>query len=122
MSALVELLSTKKALLRIDGLVSAWECVIKFQFKNASKTRSHEQDSVLSKGLFLFQVSVTKFFFKCFPDVFLLQSCPLSSKLNVMEYVETFIRLERPHMAAIFIPFSNDAQKTEIISVLYENV
>lgn len=57
LGVLVHLLSTKKGLLQIDGLVLAWDCVIQSPFKSANQTKSLEQETILRKGLFTLQVS-----------------------------------------------------------------
>lgn len=105
LSVLVGLLSTKPSLLRIDGLLMAWEHVIWSPFKSANQTQSENQETILRNGLFA------------------LQSCPLASKLNLVELASICVRLHRPHMAAVLIQFGSDdvrQQIVEVIMVLHE--
>jgi kinetochore-associated protein 1 len=99
LSILVEILSTKSKLLHLTYLKSAWECVIREPFVGATKTQSYEQELKLAKSLIL------------------LQKCPISTYLNLIEFVEHCLRLDRPHMAAFFVAFVKDEQRTKIINV-----
>ncbi|KAM7360055.1 kinetochore component rough deal isoform 2-T2 [Cochliomyia hominivorax] len=97
LNALVDLLSCKPQLLHTEGLIMAWDCVLLEPFKNANQTRSFEQEERLNKTLFR------------------LQSCPVVHSLNLFRFAETCLRLDRPHMAAIFLAFCrNEEQKTQI--------
>lgn len=78
----------------------AWECVIQEPFLNATKARSYEQDLNLSKAFIL------------------LQKCPISTFLNLENFVDHCLRLERPHMAAIFVAFVNDKNREKFVKVL----
>lgn len=101
LNELVEVLSTKAALLREEGLAAAWQCVIVHPFKSANRTRSIDQEKRLAKALFQ------------------LQSCPLAAQLNLLELAQICIRLERVHMAAVLIPFAaDDRQRDEIVRMV----
>lgn len=96
---LVNLLSTKASLLHIDGLVMAWDCVIRSPFKSANQTKSAEQEAILRKGLFA------------------LQSCPLARNLDLLDMASTCVRLNRPHMAAVIIQLGNSEVRKQIVQV-----
>ncbi|XP_037945657.1 uncharacterized protein LOC119678077 [Teleopsis dalmanni] len=100
LNALVDVLSCKAQLLKTEGLVAAWECVLEHPFKIANKTRSIEQEEELYKTMLR------------------LQSCPVVQNLNLMKFTEHCLRLERLHMAAIFIPFCEENEKRENIKKL----
>ncbi|XP_023294177.2 uncharacterized protein LOC111677314 [Lucilia cuprina] len=97
LNALVDVLSCKPQLLHTEGLIMAWDCVLLEPFKNANQTKSFEQEEQLHKTLFR------------------LQSCPVVHSLNLFRFAETCLRLDRPHMAAVFLAFCRaDEQKTQI--------
>lgn len=86
--------------MHIENLPLAWECVIKSHFKDVNKTRSFDQESTLSRALVL------------------IQTCPVSSKLNLIEIANDCLLIGRPHMAAIIIGFANENDRAKIISLL----
>lgn len=96
LNSLVDLLSTKSELLYSDGLIKAWECVLRLPFKKANQAKTFDQEEELTKALFR------------------IQSCPLANKLNLFEMAEDCVRLERPHMAVVLIAFtdSNDQKRS----------
>lgn len=96
----MEIISTKSSLLHLSNLKLAWECVIKEPFSHASKTRSLEQELNLSKAFIL------------------LQKCPISTFLNLGELIDTCLRLDRPHMAAIFLAFVNSNNREKFVKLL----
>lgn len=100
MSILVEILSTHSKLLHLSNLKLAWECVIKEPFLHATKASSYEQDLKLSKAFIL------------------LQKCPISTFLNLESFVEQCLRLERPHMAAIFLAFVSEKNREKFVKTL----
>lgn len=100
MSILVEVLSTQSKLLHLASLKTAWECVIKEPFLHASKARTYEQDANIAKALIL------------------LQKCPISTFLNLGEFIEHCLRLERPHMAAVFVAFANEKNREKFVKLL----
>lgn len=97
--ALVDCISSKHSLIHLNGLAVAWDYLIRAPFKNINKTRSYEQDVEMSKALFM------------------LQSCPVKSKVNLVEMAEMCIRLQQIHIAAIFIVFGSSEQKRQIYQV-----
>lgn len=100
MSILVEVLSTKSQLLHLDGLKQAWECVIKEPFLHATKARTYEQDARLLSAFIA------------------LQKCPISTFLDLESHFELCMRLDRPHMAAIFMAFINEQKRGKFIKLL----
>ncbi|KAL5278300.1 KNTC1 family protein [Megaselia abdita] len=101
LNSLVDLLSTKPELLYSDGLIKAWECVLKLPFKKANHARTFDQEEQLTKALFR------------------IQSCPLANKINLLEIAEDCVRLERPHMAVILVAFTDsENQKAKIRRLL----
>lgn len=100
MSILVEILSTQSKLLHLSSLKLAWECVIQEPFLHATKARTYEQDLSLSKALIL------------------LQKCPISTFLNLEHLIDHCLRLDRPHMAAIFVAFVGDKNREKFVKIL----
>lgn len=100
MSILVEILSTQSKLLHLSNLKLAWECVINEQILHASKTRSYENDLAISKALLL------------------LQKCPISTFLNLDNFIQQCLRLERPHMAAVFVAFVKEEDREKYVKTL----
>ncbi|CAG9801568.1 unnamed protein product [Chironomus riparius] len=99
---LVEILSAKTKFLHLSNLKLAWEYVIQYPLILGTKVQNFEEDQKLSKAL----VS--------------LQKCPISTFLSMKSLADKFIRLERPHMAAICIAFSKDSEREEIINMLLD--
>uniref|UniRef100_A0A1I8Q641 Uncharacterized protein n=1 Tax=Stomoxys calcitrans TaxID=35570 RepID=A0A1I8Q641_STOCA len=101
LNALVDLLSCKPQLLHTEGLILAWDCVLIHPFKNANQAKSVEQEEILHKTLFR------------------LQSCPVVHSLNLLKFAENCERLNRPHMAAVFLAFCRtEEQRKQIKSLL----
>ncbi|XP_067638251.1 kinetochore-associated protein 1 [Eurosta solidaginis] len=100
LNALVDVVSCEPKLLHTDGLVVAWECVLWHPFKIAHQTRSFAQEEILQKTLFR------------------LQSCPIVHKLNLFEFAELCVNLERPHMAAVAMALCRDVDNREKIKKL----
>ena len=96
MSSLVNVLSSNSKLLHLSGLKSAWECVIREPFKNATRTKSCAEDEKIAKAFVL------------------LQMCPISTYLSLIGLVEECLRLNRPAMAAIFIAYVKAPEKEKI--------
>jgi kinetochore-associated protein 1 len=100
LSILVEILSTKSKLLHLSSLKLAWECVMKEPLLHATKVRSYEQEVKLSKTFIL------------------LQKCPISTFLDLSNLIELCLRVERPHMAAIFVAFVNEKNREKFVKAL----
>ncbi|XP_018800903.1 PREDICTED: uncharacterized protein LOC108976331 [Bactrocera latifrons] len=100
LNALLDILSCENKILDIEGLIVAWECVLWQPFKTANQTRSIAQEEVLQKALFR------------------LQGCPIVHKLNLVEFAELCICLDRAHMAAVALALCRDEAKREHIKKL----
>lgn len=102
LTALVHILSTKAELLHIPGLAAAWTAAIKAPFKQATtaKVNPAEKEAMLVKALIL------------------LQSCPVSANLSLVELTEICLRLERPHMATVFLAFVKGEEQEKILTLL----
>lgn len=100
LTSLIDLLSTKSSLLHTQGLISAYECIVKSEFKNAISIRNAEQEQLLARALLI------------------LQKCPVSAHLNLKELADTCMLVNRPHMAAIMLAYTdNEDVKKDIIDV-----
>jgi hypothetical protein len=84
----------------LSNLKLAWEFVMQDPLIHATKAQSYEQDLQISKTFVL------------------LQKCPISTFLNLTSFAEKCIRLERPHMAAIFIGYAKEGERQKIIEML----
>ena len=73
---------------------------MKEPFLHATKVRAYEQEVKLSKSLIL------------------LQKCPISTFVDFGNLIELCLRLERPHMAAIFIAFANEKSREKFVKAL----
>lgn len=82
-----------------DGIVAAYNYLIRLPFKNMGKMRTDEQDEALSKA------------------VFELQSCPVKHKFNFVDLVETCIALKQYHFGAVLLALSTDELKPTIKQV-----
>lgn len=99
---IIEIISIRSKLLHIDGLVVAWEYLMRLPLKDISNKRSAEQDELVSRTLFM------------------LQSVPIKMKMNLMEIAELFVRMNQIHAAAILIAFIDDQQKAKLVAMLQE--
>lgn len=100
LAMIIDMISTKSSLIHLDGLAAAWEYLISIRFKTINKTRSYEQDAEMCKALFM------------------LQSCPIRSKINLMKLVQICIQFNQIHVAGVFIAFASDEQSAHILKVI----
>ena len=103
LASLVNLLSAKDSLLNTEGLKLAWEYLIKEPFKTANRARSFEQDAMLSKSLIL------------------LQSCPLSARLNLSEIAASCICINHIHLAAILVVHSEGDIREYLVKLINQH-
>lgn len=99
LNTIINKISIKPEIVHSDGIVTAFNYLIRMPFKNMGKTRSDEQDEALSKALFI------------------LQSCPVKHKLNFVDLVETCIALKQIHFGAVILALSNDELQSRIKKV-----
>uniref|UniRef100_A0A1A9US66 Uncharacterized protein n=1 Tax=Glossina austeni TaxID=7395 RepID=A0A1A9US66_GLOAU len=90
LNALVDVLSCYAHLLHIEGLTKAWEWILLQPFKNASQTKSAEQEDKLHKTLFRLQA----------------------------KFAEHCLRLGKHHMAAVLMAFCKTPEQREAIKQL----
>ncbi|EDV92778.1 uncharacterized protein LOC6564158 [Drosophila grimshawi] len=101
LNALVDVLSCKPQLLHLDGLAMAFDCVLTHPLKNAGETRSHAQEERLQKTLLR------------------LQGCPVVHALNLYQFAEHCVLIQRPHMAATVLIFCQSAeQRKKIVELI----
>ncbi|XP_058462913.1 uncharacterized protein LOC131437527 [Malaya genurostris] len=104
LTMLLDIVSAREQLITLEGYRMAWETVIKAPFRNASRNRSFEEDAVLAKSLIM------------------LQKCPISASLNLMDIAEVCINANRVCMAAILVPYANDTQKPALTKLILNNM
>lgn len=96
---IINKISIKPEIVHSDGIVAAFNYLIRLPFKNMVKTRTDEQDEALSKALFI------------------LQSCPVKHKFNFVDLVETCVLFKQIHLGAVVMALSNDELKPQIKKV-----
>lgn len=99
LNAIINKISTIPEIVHSDGIVHAYNYLIRMPFKSMSKMRTDQQDETLSKA------------------VFMLQSCPVKHKFNFVDLVETCIALRQIHLGAILAALSKDELKPQILKV-----
>lgn len=99
LNSIINKISIKPEIVHSDGIVAAFNYLIRLPFKNMGKMRTDEQDEVLCKALFI------------------LQSCPVKHKLNFVDLIETCIAMRQFHFAAIILALSRDELKPQIKKV-----
>lgn len=97
---IIDTISAKHSLVHLDGLVVAWEYLIRMPFKNISKVRSDEQDANICNALFL------------------LQSCPVKSRMKLIELVELCIQFRQLNIAAVFIAFVGNEHRSKVVEMI----
>lgn len=97
---IIDTISAKHSLVHLDGLVVAWEYLIRMPFKNINKVRSDEQDACMCRSLFL------------------LQSCPVKARMNLLELAELCVRFRQVHVAAILIAFIDVEHRPQVVEMI----
>lgn len=100
LSAIIDKISTIPEIVHSDGIVHAYNYLIRMPFKSMSRMRTEQQDETLSKA------------------VFMLQSCPVKHKFNFVDLVETCIALKQIHLGAVLLALSKDEFKPHILKVI----
>lgn len=99
LNAIIKKISIKSEIVHSDGIVIAYNYLIRMPFKNMVKSRTEKQDEELSMALFE------------------LQSCPVKHKFNLVDLVETCIALKQYHFGAVIMALSTDELKPQIRKV-----
>ncbi|EDV30384.2 uncharacterized protein Dana_GF22970 [Drosophila ananassae] len=97
LNALLDVLSCRPTMLHLDGLALAWDYVLCHPLTNAVQTRSFEQEEQLHKTLLR------------------LQGCPVVHALNLVQFAEHCVLIQRPHMAAALLSFCQSAEQRQEI-------
>lgn len=83
-----------------DGLVMAYEYLIRLPFKSINKVHSTEQDELVCESLLLFQ------------------SCPVRHKLKLVDLAESCIISDQLHIASIIMVLSNEPERNRLNKVI----
>lgn len=97
---IIDTISFKPALQQVEGLTLAWNYIIRLPLKEITARKSVEQDAALARSLFL------------------LQSCPIKSKVDLVEIGDICARMNQCHIAAALLAFANDQQKEKLVEIL----
>ncbi|KAL1404037.1 hypothetical protein pipiens_019096, partial [Culex pipiens pipiens] len=103
LAMLLDIVSAREQLTNLEGFRMAWEAVIKAPFRNADRLRSFEDDAQLAKSLIL------------------LQKCPISASLNLVDIAEVCINANRVNMAAVLVPYAGENQKAALKKLIQNN-
>lgn len=103
LNAIIDKIAIVPEIINSDGIVSAFNYLIRLPFKSMNKAQTDEQDEMLAKA------------------VFMLQSCPVKHRLNFVDLVETCIALKQIHFGAILLALSKDELKPQIRKVIAHN-
>lgn len=103
LSAIINKISTIPEIVHSDGIVTAYNYLIRMPFKSMSRMRSDQQDETVSKA------------------VFMLQSCPVKHKFNFVDLVESCVALKQIHLGAVLLALSTDELKPQILKVSFHS-
>lgn len=104
LNGIINKVSVVPEIVHSDGIVTAFNYLIRLPFKSIGKMRSDQQDEMISKALFI------------------LQSCPVKHKLNFIDLIETCIALKQIHFGAVLMALSKDELKPQIRKVRSRNL
>lgn len=100
LNAIIDKISVQPSLVHADGLVIAFEYLIRLPFQNVIQTHSDEQDVKICKALFM------------------LQSCPVKHKMNLINLAETCISLKQFHAAGLMIALVEEESRSKVFQVI----
>ncbi|XP_058065571.1 kinetochore-associated protein 1 [Anopheles bellator] len=103
LSGLIDIVTAKRQLFAIDGFRMAWELLIKEPFRSASREQSLAEDAMLARSLVM------------------MQKCPISSRLNLLEIADVCVNVNRVNMAAVLIGFAEHDQKEALKKLIANN-
>ncbi|XP_052860385.1 kinetochore-associated protein 1 [Anopheles cruzii] len=100
---LIDIVTAKRQLFALDGYRMAWELLIKEPFRSASREQSLAEDAMLARSLVM------------------MQKCPISSRLNLLEIAGVCVNVNRVNMAAVMIGFAEHDQKEALKKLIANN-
>lgn len=101
LSEIIDTISIKRALMNMDGLVVAYDYLIRLPFKSITRTQSIQQDEKICEALFM------------------LQSCPVKHKIDIFDLAKTCISLGQIHIAAVLLALIDDEHKERLFNVSF---
>lgn len=99
--ALIDIVTAKRQLFGLEGYRMAWELLIKEPFRSASREQSLAEDAMLARSLVM------------------MQKCPISFRLNLLEIADVCVNVNRVNMAAVLIGFADSEQKETLKKVKF---
>ncbi|XP_053669915.1 kinetochore-associated protein 1 [Anopheles nili] len=101
--ALIDIVTAKRQLFGLEGYRMAWEILIKEPFRSANREQSLAEDAVLARSLVM------------------VQKCPISFRLNLLEIAEACFNVNRVNMAAVLMGFADDEQREKLKKQIADN-
>uniref|UniRef100_A0A182WD88 Uncharacterized protein n=1 Tax=Anopheles minimus TaxID=112268 RepID=A0A182WD88_9DIPT len=91
--ALIDIVTGHRQLFGLEGYRMAWELLIKEPFRSANREPSLAEDALLARSLVM------------------VQKCPISFRLNLVEIADVCVNVNRTNMAAVLLGFSDEEQR-----------
>uniref|UniRef100_A0A182K6U4 Uncharacterized protein n=1 Tax=Anopheles christyi TaxID=43041 RepID=A0A182K6U4_9DIPT len=91
--ALIDIVTAQRQLFGLEGYRMAWELLIKQPFRSANREQSLTEDALLARSLVM------------------VQKCPISFRLNLVEIADVCVNVSRINMAAMLLGFTDEEQK-----------
>uniref|UniRef100_A0A182YC48 Rod_C domain-containing protein n=1 Tax=Anopheles stephensi TaxID=30069 RepID=A0A182YC48_ANOST len=91
--ALIDIVTAHRQLFGLEGYRMAWELLIKEPFRSANREQSLTEDALLARSLVM------------------VQKCPISFRLNLVEIADVCVNVNRISMAAVLLGFCDEAQR-----------
>uniref|UniRef100_A0A182R1W0 Uncharacterized protein n=1 Tax=Anopheles funestus TaxID=62324 RepID=A0A182R1W0_ANOFN len=91
--ALIDIVTAHRQLFGLEGYRMAWELLIKEPFRSANREQSLAEDALLARSLVM------------------VQKCPISFRLNLIEIADVCVNVNRANMAAVLLGFSDEEQR-----------
>uniref|UniRef100_A0AAG5DMB2 RZZ complex subunit KNTC1/ROD C-terminal domain-containing protein n=1 Tax=Anopheles atroparvus TaxID=41427 RepID=A0AAG5DMB2_ANOAO len=101
--SLIDVVSAQRQLFGLEGYRMAWEILIKEPFRSANREQSLTEDAMLARSLVM------------------IQKCPISFRLNLLEVADVCVNVNRVNMAAVLVGFATDEQR-EALKKLMANI
>uniref|UniRef100_A0A1S4H9P0 Uncharacterized protein n=1 Tax=Anopheles gambiae TaxID=7165 RepID=A0A1S4H9P0_ANOGA len=90
--ALIDIVTAHRQLFGLEGYRMAWELLIKQPFRSANREQSLAEDALLARSLVM------------------VQKCPISFRLNLLEIADVCVNVSRISMAAVLLGFTDEEQ------------